>query len=269
MGTKDITEKHLEEYNDVFADIVNVLLFGGKPIVKESELENGLAKSQYKADTSEIHEQERDVSKFWKNGLIKIAILGFENQTSVDKDMPLRIMGYDGQSYRSQLLTDKDSKKCSDRYPVSTLVLYFGEKHWDGYKSLHDVLNIPDELKPFVSDYKINVFEIAYLDEGQVSLFKSDFKYVADYFVQMQRNKEYIPSEETMKHVDEVLKIMSVLTNDNRFVEAQSGVKGGLNTMCEALDRVEQRGVEKGKLIQLIELVQDGTLTEDVAAKKP
>ena len=32
MGEKDITQKLLEEYNDVFADIVNVLLFNGKQI---------------------------------------------------------------------------------------------------------------------------------------------------------------------------------------------------------------------------------------------
>ncbi len=30
MGTKDVTEKILEDYNDVFADIANVLLFQGK-----------------------------------------------------------------------------------------------------------------------------------------------------------------------------------------------------------------------------------------------
>ena len=29
MGQKDITEKVLEDYNDVFADIINGLLFGG------------------------------------------------------------------------------------------------------------------------------------------------------------------------------------------------------------------------------------------------
>lgn len=33
MNTKDITEKHLEEYDDVFADIVNVLLFNGNQLV--------------------------------------------------------------------------------------------------------------------------------------------------------------------------------------------------------------------------------------------
>jgi hypothetical protein len=29
LGEKDISEKILEDYNDVFADIVNVLLFDG------------------------------------------------------------------------------------------------------------------------------------------------------------------------------------------------------------------------------------------------
>ena len=32
---KDITQKMLERHNDVFSDIVNVLLFGGKKVVAE------------------------------------------------------------------------------------------------------------------------------------------------------------------------------------------------------------------------------------------
>lgn len=39
MGQKDITEKHLQEYNDVFADIVNVLLFDGVKVVEPNNLE--------------------------------------------------------------------------------------------------------------------------------------------------------------------------------------------------------------------------------------
>lgn len=40
MGEKDIAEKVLEDYNDVFADIVNVLLFQGEQIVKPEQLED-------------------------------------------------------------------------------------------------------------------------------------------------------------------------------------------------------------------------------------
>ena len=42
-------------------------------------------------------------------------------------------------------------------------------------------------VKPFVSDYKINLFEIAYLSDEQLSYFKSDFWCVADYLIQMER----------------------------------------------------------------------------------
>ena len=40
MAEKDVTEKILESYNDVFADIVNVLLFGGRQVVAPNELED-------------------------------------------------------------------------------------------------------------------------------------------------------------------------------------------------------------------------------------
>ena len=40
MGEKDIAEKILLAYNDVFSDIVNVLLFGGQEIIRENDLED-------------------------------------------------------------------------------------------------------------------------------------------------------------------------------------------------------------------------------------
>ena len=151
MGEKDITEKMLEDYNDVFADISNVLLWQGKQVILEDELENAKDKSQYKAEDGKIHEQERDVAKIWKKGEIRIAMCGFENQTTVDKDMPLRVIGYDGASYKSQTLSMK-----KERYPVITIILYFGMKPWKRPFSIHECFEIPEEMKEYVSDYKIN-----------------------------------------------------------------------------------------------------------------
>ena len=65
MGTKDVTEKILEDYNDVFADIANVLLFQGKERIKPNDLRNSSVYSMYKADDTKVHEQERDVAKIW------------------------------------------------------------------------------------------------------------------------------------------------------------------------------------------------------------
>ena len=105
---KDIIEKKLAEYKDVFADIINGLLFHGENVVLPDELEDKGTISQYKADDSKVHQQERDVCKRW-NGA-DIAVFGFENQSTIDKNMPARIIGYDGASYRAQLLK-RDSKE--------------------------------------------------------------------------------------------------------------------------------------------------------------
>lgn len=146
MAEKDITEKLLEDYNDVFADIVNVLLFDGKRVVSPEKLQETGVKSQYKAG-AKIHELERDVAKLWQEGNVQIALCGLENQTKSERDMPLRVIGYDGNSYRAQLL---NSEKWQ-RYPVLTLVLYFGMERWNQPKNLKKLLNIPKELDEYIN----------------------------------------------------------------------------------------------------------------------
>lgn len=243
MAEKDRVEKLLEDYNDVFADIVNVLIFKGERVVQEEELEKTETTSQYKADDSILHEQERDVSKYWKKGGMRIALCGLENQTDIDNNMCLRVINYDGAAYRSQLL-ERESR---DRYPVVTLVLYFGLRSWSGARTLYETVNVPEEMKEFVNDYRINIFEIAYLTDEQLEMFTSDFKIVAEYFVQMRKNKDYVPTPQTIRHVDAVLKFMAVMTGDQRFVKnsIERRREGGI-TMCEVLDRIEKRGIEKG-----------------------
>lgn len=244
MGQLDITEKILADYNDVFADIVNGLLFDGKQIVSAKSLKNVKDKSMYKADDTKIHEMERDLSKVVTDKGIEVALVGLENQTEIDSNEPLRCIGYDGSAYRSQLNSEK--KKM---YPVVTLVLYFGLTPWNKSKSLYERLEIGEEWKSYVNDYKINLFEIAFLEPEQVALFKSDFKIVADYFVQMRMNNDYVPKRETIQHVDELLKLMSVLTKDTRFKEVQNKLKceGGNTTMCEVLDRIVAEGEARGE----------------------
>ena len=245
MAEKDMTEKKLEDFNDVFSDIVNVLLFNGQELVDEKDLAQANTMSIYKAD-DKLHEQDRDVSKYWQNGTIKIAMLGIENQTKSEAKMPLRVISYDGAAYRAQLLpTDDDSlQEC---YPVVTLVLYFGyEHHWNKPLNLLDCLNIPEPLKPYVNDYRINLFEIAWLSDEQVAMFKSDFRMVADYFVQMRKNRNYIPSKETIKHVHEFLQLMSVMTGDNRYEEVYNNSERRPTNMCEVLEAAINQGLERG-----------------------
>ena len=83
MGTKDTTQKRLEDFEDIFADISNVLLYNGEDFIKENELETVTAKDTYTVE-QQIHEVERDVAKRWRHHSLHISLIGLENQTDPD-----------------------------------------------------------------------------------------------------------------------------------------------------------------------------------------
>ena len=246
MGTKDITEKILADYNDVFADIINGVLFGGEQVVLEKDLQNTKDKSQYKFD-NRIHEQERDVAKHWIPHGIIFALYGLEHQTDPDPFAPIRLIGYDGASYRGQLTKQGANMP---KYPVITIVLYFGLTRWNKPTHLYECMKIPEMLKPFVNDYRINLVEVAFLEE-QLDHFHSDFRIIAEYFINKRKNIEYIPSPQEIRHVDEFLKLMQALEGDDRYEEVlhtlQAEEKKEGIKMSEVLDRVENRGIAIGE----------------------
>ena len=116
---------------------------------------------------------------------------------------------------------------------------------------LYDVLKISDELKPFVNDYKINLIDVPRLTGEQVEKFTSDFQIIADYFVQLNESKDYVPKEKTIKHADSFLKLMSVLTQDDKYVEMGKKISHEMEgfNMCKVLDKAEARGEARGKAI--------------------
>ena len=258
MGEKDATEKTLESYADVFADIVNVLLFEGQPLIVPEDLRDALPRSVYKAD-GKLHEQERDTAKFWLSGQIRIALLGLENQTEIEEDMALRVISYDGAAYRDQMNRDQKGKP-KERYPVVTLVLYFGyQKHWDKPLSLKERLDIPKELEPYVNDYRVNLFEIAWLPDETIAKFRSDFRFVADYFSQRRKNRQYKAPEGELRHVKEVLELLSAVTQDTRFMDAYNKrIEEGRAVNMEAwIDEAESRGREEGKSEMVLEMLRE------------
>ena len=242
MGEKDITEKILEDHNDVFADIINGLLFDGVQEIKPEALENTTVHAQYKAEDDKVHELERDIAKYWKEEKVELAICGIENQSKVEKHMPFRIIGYDGAAYRSQLQQERKRM-----LPVVTIVLYFGtDRHWNSRKKIKELMEIPRCLDMYVNDYQMHVFEVAWLTEEQISRFHSDFKVVANFFVQKRKNRDYIPDDPTeIRHVDEVLKLLKVMTGDRRYEEIFRKKKG-VRSMCDVAERLEKMGIAKG-----------------------
>lgn len=83
MGEKDKIEKLLEDYSDVFADIINVLVYQGEEVVKPEELRTTNIRSQYKASDDVLHEEERDTLKEWNNKKGFKVLFGIENHKPI------------------------------------------------------------------------------------------------------------------------------------------------------------------------------------------
>ena len=82
MEQNTTLKKTLESYNDVFSDIVNVLLFNGRQVLSADELEDS---SLYKISSVLI---SHDVTKHWKGLNIRVICIGLKNQAVSCSDLP-------------------------------------------------------------------------------------------------------------------------------------------------------------------------------------
>ena len=133
------------------------------------------------------------------------------------------------------------------------MLLYFGETRWKSSLHLKDHLKIPEGLEEYISDYKINLFEIAFLPDEKVKMFQSDFRYVAEYFVANRKAKEgqnsqYNISLEHLENAREFAELMNAITNSKRFSEIPKIIKerGGKEVYTVMFDQAEARGEARG-----------------------
>ena len=255
MGEKDILEKKLLMFNDVFADFVNGIMFDGKDVVKEDELVDLSGWSHYKGDDSKHRFQDRDVVKLWKKENVVISLIGIENQDIPDKNMVFRVLSYDGASYRTQLVEEESRKRkknsgiegeLQDIFPVITFVIYYGEEEWRHETTLHKRLNLDSELKHYVSDYSINLIDLKKLSEDDINKFKKDFKLIADYMVKGSKHKA---DRIDLNHPEEVSELILRLTGEELpfEVECEEGGKNMEKFFEPMFERAEARGEARGK----------------------
>ena len=255
MGEKDILEKKLLMFNDVFADFVNGIMFDGKDVVKEDELVDLSGWSHYKGDDSKHRFQDRDVVKLWKKENVVISLIGIENQDIPDKNMVFRVLSYDGASYRTQLVEKERRKRkknagidgeLQDIFPVITFVIYYGEEEWRHETTLHKRLNLDSELKHYVSDYSINLIDLKKLSEDDINKFKKDFKLIADYMVKGSKHKA---DRIDLNHPEEVSELILRLTGEELpfEVECEEGGKNMEKFFEPMFERAEARGEARGR----------------------
>lgn len=264
MGQKDLTEKLLEDYEDVFSDIFNVLVFENN-VIKQQYLRAGATESIYKAENGNYRDQFRDVLKEYTDScLLEIASLGIENQSTLDNYISVRVMGYDYAKYRSQIDREK-----YPLLPVLTIVLNFSDVQWNAAKSLHSIMEIPEEFKAYVQDYKVMVFDIAFLEDEVIERFTSDFKIVAKFFKNKRLGKLDSFGNDKIIHVQELMDFLSVFSGDNRYKDIKPELmnkkaKGESINMCIVIQTWEEKGIKKERLNTIQKMLRRGYSKEEI-----
>ena len=133
-------------------------------------------------------------------------------------------------------------------------------------------MEVPEELDEYVNDYKIKVFSIAYLPKEKVEQFTSDFRIVADYFVQQRLTNEYVPNPQTINHVKETLDLLSVMGDDHRFIDAYNesidkSPEGGIHTMSDAINTITEKVRDKTEFETTVKYVRRGNVSIEDAAR--
>ena len=278
--TEDCMEKEkldaaiaLKDYwrdNDRFADLFNQILFGGREVIMACDLTEGDSDESmlinHPGGIPETTGKYRDVVKT-HGGQVNLAIYGIENQKNVHLAMPVRGMVYDGLNYAKQCkalaATHKTAGMDSDEFlsgmkrgdrllPAVNLVIYYGEEHdWDGPTRLSEMMDVPEHIRPFFNDYRLNILNVRSADgldfknNDNRNLFA-----VAKYLYERGKNinvKDFDEAFPDMRLSHETAAAIAAATGSMVLLENMKGkTKKEEIVMCKALEALVQRGEEQG-----------------------
>lgn len=272
ISADPILKDHLKK-KEIFADIVNNILYDGKQVLDPDSLEN------YDTDMSTLFNtthpfsinRNRDIiTKANINGIYML--IAIENQSTIDPLMPLRVLMYDALSYHQQYrqfqsLKRFNSKLSFELLPVHTIVIYYGEGDWTGPKSLLEMMNIPENIKKFLNNWIIHI-----VDVKNLSYHKFRDKENYDFFKYLQRLYKWNGNLESLKDMvvsKDVATLLAAVAGNTKILEIVKHSKGDEVDMCRSIDLFEARAIKNGEkngtLNTLLKLLQSkfGTLSQD------
>ena len=266
----DVVLKNYWRDNGRFADLFNAVLFGGRQVIRARELqdldtdESVVTQHGKHAESIRAGRDNIKVRKLSAAHGAELVLLGNEGQEHIHYAMPMRIMGYDYGSYKKQYEANAQKyrgqgglegdeylsrMKRGDRFiPVITIVVYYGEKPWDGAVSLHGMLKIPAGLKKYVNDYRVMLIEarkhdLVFHNTDNVDLFRLLGFFLDGTISKKEAREKAIRYSE--EHGTDQSVIMTVAGIANSRIDSKAIKKGGAG-MYAVFEEVMQEGIEKG-----------------------
>ena len=272
MGKKDVISKIYLGAADRIADLLNNELFeGGSAVAASDIMELDSAATSILKDEDNIVNVRvvaKDLVRKVRFG-IQVMLFAIEEQSDIHYAMPLKMLNGDAALYDKQwngIRREHQKKKdlSGAEYisgfgredclvPVFSVVLYFGEKEWDGPLCLKEMMKLntlPEEVREKIADYPIHLIDVRRYPHAE--RFRTDLKLVFGF---LQRASE---PEELTEFIEENTKEFSSLTEDAYDMIASMSKTGELKelkkdvgqedyNMCKAIDMMVADGEKRGE----------------------
>ena len=160
-------------------------------------------------------------------------------------------------------------KKTDRLHPVVSLCVYYGEHPWDGPLCLVDMLELPEKIRPLVSDYKMNLIELR--TSGTLQFHNQDINTVFDisraiYECDYDKiNTVY----GRMQITSELGVVIGAITQSQKLIDHALKLErnGGQVNMCSALEELEKKAEQKGMIKGTIKTCKKIKLSREETTK--
>ena len=228
MKADTITKDYVKDA-DVFADIFNYYIYGGRQVILPEQLterDSTKIALPYGADGAAVPVQKfRDVQKLYAamtDGKMEYVLYGTENQAEIHYAMAVKNNLYDALEYAGQVeeaakshrkemkrkkeqaetSADEDRKApntgeflsgfwAEDRLiPSITVTIFFSSEEWDGPLSLFDMMDVSDpDVLACMDNYQVRLIAPAHMSDEEIMKFQSSLREVM-LFIKYSKDKE-------------------------------------------------------------------------------
>ncbi len=190
MGNKETIIIDYLSQPEVFAELFNGYVFGGKQVIQPEDLHETDGRLRFlltdmeskgKKSTYEVIKRERDIVREVIVGgrTARLAVFGVEHQSEIDYSMVLRTLTYDTLEYLKQAKAIEREhrrkrdvkgreflsgfKKEDELLPTITIVFYTGKERWDAARDLKGLFGASpylEEMLPFMVAAPLNLISV-------------------------------------------------------------------------------------------------------------
>ena len=225
----DIITKDYVKDADVFADIFNYYIYGGRKVILPEQLterDSTKIALPYGADGAAVPVQKfRDVQKLYAamtDRKMEYVLYGTENQAEIHYAMAVKNNLYDALEYAGQVeeaakshrkemkrkkeqaetSVDEDRKApnageflsgfwAEDRLiPSITVTIFFSSEEWNGPLSLFDMMDVSDpDVLACMDNYQVRLIAPAHMSDEEIMKFQSSLREVM-LFIKYSKDKE-------------------------------------------------------------------------------